>query len=270
MVEAFYYRARGAGPSQETRSFKKSCASSHENSVYHQLLSKPLYFGRKCLHTRYCSDPHCIGLLKIRCERFLVGGLAVGSSETDELNVVMPDDYAKRMSNFQKNLAERRAVTATGLVDHRRQLRGLYENALTEAGLPTLEVPDWADPVLLRYPVRVPEKQKVLSEARRRHTELGDWFDHPLHPAGCNVAALGWRDGLCPEGEKAAQEVVNLPMHARIGPKQVQSAVQLLQEHCAGHASSVGPGLPGTASEPNLGQDHSFFTDCDLRATLAQ
>lgn len=38
------------------------------------------------------------------------------------------------------------------------------------------------DPALVRYPVRVADKQRAVAEAPRRFVELGTWFECPLHP----------------------------------------------------------------------------------------
>ncbi|PTL34929.1 hypothetical protein CLG94_12385 [Candidatus Methylomirabilis limnetica] len=161
-------------------------------------------------------------------------GLFVGSSTEGELAGVMPIDYAKRMSGLQKWVARRKIANLSRVLDHRRRLKRLYDDALVGAGLPIFRIPAYADPILLRYPVRVANKERVLAEACRLHIELGDWFDHPLHPKGANVAILGWRDGMCPEGEWAAREVVNFPMHSRIGERDVERAVRFLMPYAIG------------------------------------
>lgn len=161
-------------------------------------------------------------------------GLFVGSSTDGELAGVMPADYAKRMSGLQKWVAWRKIANLGRVLDHRRRLKRLYDDALMGTGLPIFRIPAYADPVLLRYPIRVADKKRVLAEACRLRIELGDWFDHPLHPKGANVAILGWRDGICPEGERAAREVVNLPMHLRIGERDVERIVRFLRPYVIG------------------------------------
>jgi len=158
-------------------------------------------------------------------------GLFVGSSTEGELAGVMPVDYAKRMSGLQKWVGLRKMKNLDRALDHRRRLKCLYDDALMGAGLPIFRIPAYADPVLLRYPVRVTDKDRVLAEASRLHIELGDWFDHPLHPKGANVAILGWQNGICPEGERAAREVVNLPMHSRIGEREVERVVRFMRPY---------------------------------------
>jgi dTDP-4-amino-4,6-dideoxygalactose transaminase len=161
-------------------------------------------------------------------------GVFVGSSTDNELAAIMPGDYAKRMSRFQEWVGRRKIANLGKLIEHRRKLKRLYDDALVSAGLPIFQIPANADAALLRYPIRVADKKRVLAEACRLRIELGDWFDHPLHPKGANVAMLGWRDGMCPEGERAAREVVNLPMYSRIGERDVMRAVRFLKPYAIG------------------------------------
>jgi dTDP-4-amino-4,6-dideoxygalactose transaminase len=156
-------------------------------------------------------------------------GLFAGGTQRDPFDRQMPADYCKRMSWLQRALGRREVRRQGRYLEHRRHLRQLYEEALRAAGLPTLDVPDYADPVLLRYPIRVPDKERILHEARRRRVEL-DWVDHPLDPPFADMQALGWREGECPEAEMAAAQVVGLPMHLRVRRGNVRRAVKLLRD----------------------------------------
>jgi dTDP-4-amino-4,6-dideoxygalactose transaminase len=157
-------------------------------------------------------------------------GLLVGTSTPDELQGWMPVGYSKQMSGFQRRLLAKR-LRATALLQHRRHLKSVYDAALAAAGLPTVSVPAFADPVLLRYPVRVNNKRKLLESAERLHIEIGDWYTAPVdRPENLPGSLFAYADGDCPEGERAAREVVNLPMHSRIDERRVGRVVQLLKE----------------------------------------
>lgn len=156
-------------------------------------------------------------------------GLLIGTNESGEFEGRMPERYAKRMSKMQQRLLKKRLAT-TALLVRRRNLRLIYDDALHSCGLPVLSVPGHADPVLLRYPVRVRNKEEVLEKARQRQVELGDWFNHPLHPREANAEAFGYKRGLCPEGERAANEVINLPLTERTTESTAREAVNFLRE----------------------------------------
>jgi perosamine synthetase len=158
-------------------------------------------------------------------------GVFVGSSTSEELRGARPRpaEYAKRMSTFQEWLLKRR-LARTSVVDHRRRLRSVYDAALQSAGLPILELPARLDPVLLRYPVRVRDKQRVLEEAQRRRIELGDWYRYPVdRPGGVSEEVFAYRTGTCPQGERAAREVVTLPMHMRVNDSVAHKIVEFLK-----------------------------------------
>lgn len=156
-------------------------------------------------------------------------GIFVGTNDGGEFEGKMPERYAKRMSGLQEWLLRKRLAT-TALITRRRSLKLVYDEALRGCGLPVLRVMENADPVLLRYPVRVRNKEKVLEKARQRRIELGDWFNHPLHPREAKAEAFGYRSGLCLEGERAAKEVVNLPLTEQTTEEIAREAVAFLKQ----------------------------------------
>jgi perosamine synthetase len=157
-------------------------------------------------------------------------GLLIGTSTPDELRGKMPLAYAKQMSNFQKWLLKKQLADKSVEI-HRRRLKEIYDQALGSVGLSEFPIPEDTDPVFLRYPVRVRNKKRALAEAQRRRIELGDWYTHPIdRPEGLKAETFAYRSGMCPEGEHAAAEVVNLPMHLRVTEKSAHEVVEFLKE----------------------------------------
>ncbi len=168
---------------------------------------------------------------------FYQRGLLIGTSTPDELHGKMPTDYAKQMSGFQRKLLEQR-LAEESVMTKRRHLKQTYEKALTAAGWPVHKIPECADAVLLRYPVRVGNKKQLLAEAKHKRIELGDWYSHPIDPpTGLAAERFGYHAGMCPEGERAASETVNLPMHARVTERIALETVEFLKQ-AGGPASS--------------------------------
>ena len=162
--------------------------------------------------------------------RALAGrGVFVGTNDSGEFDGKMPERYAKKMSGLQEWLLKKR-LASTAVLVRRRNLKVVYDEALRSCGLPVLYVPQYADPVLLRYPVRVRNKAEVMEKARRKRMEIGDWFNHPLHPREANAEAFGYKNGMCPEGERAAREVINLPLTERTTEKAAREAVKFLSQ----------------------------------------
>ncbi|MGB7862472.1 MAG: DegT/DnrJ/EryC1/StrS family aminotransferase, partial [Candidatus Sulfotelmatobacter sp.] len=157
-------------------------------------------------------------------------GVLVGTSSQEEFRAERPHDYAKKMSGFQQWLLNRRLRDISVRIHHRR-LKQVYEAALDRAGLPTLKIPAYADPVLLRYPVRVAAKLRIMREARQRRIELGDWYKHPVDvPDNVSPEIFGYHAGMCPEAERAANEAINLPMHSGISERSAETIVSFVKE----------------------------------------
>ena len=143
-------------------------------------------------------------------------GLVIGSSCQEELQGAIPDGYLSAMAPCQARRGLREMARIAENIRHRKSLTEFYHRELGQSAFAASQVAAAAGAPLLRYPVRVANKGELLSLARRRRIELGDWFEIPLHPAGTRMEDFGYRDGMCPEAELAAREVVNLPTHLKV------------------------------------------------------
>jgi len=105
----------------------------------------------------------------------------------------------------------------------------LYDELLMSRGWRSREYNrDVLEPVMVRYPVRITEKQKALDQAAKAGIELGSWFECPLHPIETPLASYDYKVGMCPEAEKASIQVVNLPLHPRANEKTVERTVEFI------------------------------------------
>ena len=142
-------------------------------------------------------------------------GLFVGSSSDAELTGQKPDDHHWRMARYQQRAGLQQLYKLRSNIERRRALAALYDEGLTQGGWPTAQRSDGS--VLLRYPVKVGNKDELLQKARRERVELGSWFESPLHPVPLSVhQVFGYSPGECPNAEAVVGQVVNLPMHSRV------------------------------------------------------
>jgi dTDP-4-amino-4,6-dideoxygalactose transaminase len=153
-------------------------------------------------------------------------GIFVGSSTTRELEGEMPKDYLKKMGRLQSWLLKRRSSNMDQVNSHRKWLALEYDRLLGQKGIFVFKREEGA--VLIRYPVRVNDKNACLAAAQSANIELGEWFDHPLHPAGCCLTGLNWDDLLYPNAVKAANETVNLPVHLKIDLREAGRIVEFI------------------------------------------
>lgn len=142
-------------------------------------------------------------------------GLVVGSWSPVEMLCVMPDDYFTAMSPCQIQRGLREMARIDDNIRHRKMMTAFYHDRLSKMGFAPLDVPGAEAIPLLRYPVRVANKQDVLTHAASHRVEIGSWFECPLHPDGTPMEMLGYSQGMCPESERACREVINLPTHLK-------------------------------------------------------
>lgn len=158
-------------------------------------------------------------------------GLTVGSSSNCELEYGMPGGYAKMMSPWHRDLLENQIRRLDQLIRHRKLIAALYEDLLGKKGIKTRNLPEEYDPVFLRYPLLVKDKSNVLSEARKRSLEIGDWFVSPIHPNLNGWEKVGYQKGSCPISEDICRHIINLPTYKSINEKEARRLVDFILKH---------------------------------------
>jgi dTDP-4-amino-4,6-dideoxygalactose transaminase len=155
-------------------------------------------------------------------------GLVVGSSSMAEFQPVMAEGFFTGMGAGQARAGLRQMKRIERNLAHRRHMRGVYDTLLRQAGAPVPTLAAAMDPVLVRYPLRVADKARALAEAPSHRVELGSWFECPLHPIETPLEAYDYQPGLCPVAERAAAQVVNLPLHPRASARTARRTVEFL------------------------------------------
>ncbi len=179
----------------------------------------------QCLAHHWLFFPRTAGLVT-GLYRALSSKLLIGSSCPLDLTTQMPEGYFKAMSPGQAKLGLREVEALDDNASHRKCISEVYRQALDQAGWPSPAVPDDAEVAFVRYPVRVENKDQVLKKAPSSLVELGDWFDCPIHPKKANPALFGYSSGTCPEAERAAREVINLPTHTKVSDRTARRTVE--------------------------------------------
>ncbi|MHC4555694.1 MAG: DegT/DnrJ/EryC1/StrS family aminotransferase [Planctomycetota bacterium] len=156
-------------------------------------------------------------------------GAVVGSSSTCEFEPVKAEDFFKGMSTVQARSGIRQLSKIEKNISHRVKMAQLYDELLEAKGWQGRKYDrNVAEPIMVRYPVRIKEKNKALAEAAKAGIELGSWFECPLHPIETPLASYDYEIGMCPEAEKAGHEVVNLPLHPRVNERTVKKSVEFI------------------------------------------
>jgi dTDP-4-amino-4,6-dideoxygalactose transaminase len=136
--------------------------------------------------------------------------------------------FLRRMGGLQARAGLREMRRLNRNVAHRRRLRDLYDRLFSEAGWPRPPLPAHLDPVLIRYPVRVANKEVLAAEARRRAADVQTWWESPIHPPDTPLERFGYRPGSCPVAERVSREVVTLPTDLRTSPAAARQIAALV------------------------------------------
>lgn len=156
-------------------------------------------------------------------------GIVVGSSSSSEFKPVMADDFFNRASRLQAGSGLRQLRKIERNIAHREQIAQLYDELLQQKEWQGRQYDKSVmQPVMVRYPVRIVEKNKALIEAAKAGIELGSWFECPLHPIETPLEVYDYEIGMCPEAEKAGNEVINLPLHPRVNEKVAKRTVEFI------------------------------------------
>ncbi|MCJ7692540.1 MAG: DegT/DnrJ/EryC1/StrS aminotransferase family protein [Sedimentisphaerales bacterium] len=159
-------------------------------------------------------------------------GAVVGSSSTSEFEPTKADDFFKAMSSVQVKSGLRQLKKLQQNIEHRKALANLYDKLLEQKSFKIRNFDSTTmEPVMVRYPVRINEKNKALAEASKAGVELGSWFECPLQPIETPLEAYDYEIGMCPEAEKAATEVVNLPVHPRVSERTAKKTVEFITRY---------------------------------------
>lgn len=138
-------------------------------------------------------------------------GLSVGSSTGQELTgIKMPKGYQKQMGNIQYKRWKKGLKELPEKLQKRQEVAAFYDQIINEVGETPPFRPEYADHTMLRYAIRVNDKEEFVQRAKRHNIPLGNWFVSPLDPVSGDLSQWGYKSGQCPIAEKACQEVINL------------------------------------------------------------
>ena len=156
-------------------------------------------------------------------------GIVVGSSSSSEFQPEMAGDFFKAASTIQRRSGLRQLRKVEENIVHREKMAQFYDQLFEQRGWPGREYDrSMIEPVMVRYPVRIAEKDAALAGAAKAGIELGSWFECPLHPIETPLAAYDYEAGMCPEAEKASNEAVNLPLHPRANEATAKKSVEFI------------------------------------------
>lgn len=133
--------------------------------------------------------------------------------------------YNSRLDALQAAVLSAKMPHLAGWSARRRENAAYYNAAFADlADLTTPYVDPANESIFNQYTIRVAQRDKFKEHLAAKGIGHSVYYPLPLHLQPC-FAYLGYKQGACPESEKAANEVVSLPVFPELTRAQLDEVV---------------------------------------------
>jgi dTDP-4-amino-4,6-dideoxygalactose transaminase/acetyltransferase-like isoleucine patch superfamily enzyme len=133
--------------------------------------------------------------------------------------------YNYRMDALQGAVLRVKLHSLESWIDARRSHASRYEKQLTGGSVQTPQAMPWARHVYHVYAIRTPSRDVLQQRLQRDGIQTGIHYPIPVHLQP-GYAALGCPPGTFPHSERAAMEVLSLPMYSELSPIDIDAVAQ--------------------------------------------
>jgi len=82
----------------------------------------------------------------------------------------------------------------------------------------------------LRYPILAKQASQLKEFAKSKRIILGDWYSNIIDPKDVSLDKLGYIKGSCPNAERIASQIINLPTYQRMTIEDARRIVKIIHE----------------------------------------
>jgi dTDP-4-amino-4,6-dideoxygalactose transaminase len=133
--------------------------------------------------------------------------------------------YNSRLDALQAAVLSAKLPHLAGWSAKRRENAAYYDAAFADlADVSTPYVSPENESIFNQYTIRVPRRDALQSALKEKGIGSSIYYPLPLHLQPC-FAYLGYREGQCPESERAAREVLSLPIYPELTRDQLDEVV---------------------------------------------
>jgi dTDP-4-amino-4,6-dideoxygalactose transaminase len=143
--------------------------------------------------------------------------------------------YNYRMDGLQGAILGVKLRYLEAWTEGRRAAASRYDALLTDAGIETPHEMPFARHVYHVYAVRTPEREALKTSLEAEGVATGIHYPIPVHLQQA-YADLGHKRGDFPHAERAAEEVLSLPMFPELTDVQTSHVAAAVRKHTTAHA----------------------------------
>jgi len=170
------------------------------------------------------------------------GGAVVTNNPDYDLNIRILRDWGQekkyhhvlkgynyRMDGIQGAILRVKLRYLEQWTEARRNNAAQYNQLLANSGIPLPQEMSYSRHVYHIYAIRVSNREDLQEQLNREGVKTAIHYPFPIHllPA---YADLGYKEGDFPQAEKAAKEVLSLPMYSELSNHQLIQVTQILQQ----------------------------------------
>lgn len=176
--------------------------------IRRQILTFALFFYLTHPRVYWLSKYFLAFLIKSRLAMFI----------TDYLSITKPTHYPfpARLADVHAEIGISQLSSLRPNLDGRKEAVNAFEQ-ITRAN-DTIFANQDLQCAWLRYPILIENRSAFLKDLEK-YFDLGIWFTTVTECRNSNFEAVGYTAGTCPVAEKIVGQIVSLPTHARVWPK---------------------------------------------------
>jgi dTDP-4-amino-4,6-dideoxygalactose transaminase len=138
--------------------------------------------------------------------------------------------YNSRLDALQAAVLSAKAKHLGAWSEQRRLNARYYNEALADVSQVTTPFTDPKNvPIYNQYTLRVERRDALQAHLNARKIGNAVYYPLPLHLQPC-FAYLGYKEGTCPEAERAAREVISLPVFPELTRVQADEVIAAIRE----------------------------------------
>ncbi|MDF1503141.1 DegT/DnrJ/EryC1/StrS family aminotransferase [Roseisolibacter sp. H3M3-2] len=133
--------------------------------------------------------------------------------------------FNSRLDALQAAVLRAKLPHLQGWSAKRRANAAFYDQALADlADIRTPYVEPQNESIYNQYTIRAEQRDALQAHLKERGIGTSVYYPLPLHLQPC-FAYLGYREGQCPEAERASKEVLSLPIFPELTQSQLEEVV---------------------------------------------
>lgn len=133
--------------------------------------------------------------------------------------------YNSRLDTLQAAVLHAKLPYLAGWSDARRRNAAYYDAAFADlSDVTTPCVLPESESIYNQYTIRVPRRDELQAHLKAKGIGSNVYYPLPMHLQPC-FAYLGYKDGQFPESERAAKEVLSLPVYPELSTAQLDEVI---------------------------------------------